>query len=303
MKKWILVGRVKALYVYPVKSFKFLSLTSAEVTPIGLKSGEYRDRHFVVANKEGKQITARDFPKFILIEPKIVDGVLTLTSELRTDSVQVDFKKVLETGEKRSVSVWFDIGVNAYDCGDEIGDWICDTVEQPRGSFRLYYCAPYDDVTRKICDDPNYVKYGGKRTDKVIFPDVAPVNIQTEGSLDDLNSRFTDRKFSIMNFRPSIYITGNGPFDEDNWAKVRFGNGEATLSYAEPCTRCIFTTIDAKTAEKDPNSEPLRTLRSYRQVDKSLKHIFQYSPVFGANMLVDKTGPIHVGDEVYAQYK
>lgn len=43
-KSWILVGRVKALYVYPVKSFKFLSLTSAEVTPIGLKSGEYRDR-------------------------------------------------------------------------------------------------------------------------------------------------------------------------------------------------------------------------------------------------------------------
>lgn len=143
--------------------------------------------HFVVANKEGKLITARDFPKFILIEPKIVDGVLTLTSEHRTDSVQVDFKKVLEIGEKRSVtcvklfvlfrvnrllsnnffSVWFDIAVNAYDCGDEIGDWICDTVEQPRGSLRLYYCAPYDDVTRKICDDPNYVKYGGKRTDKV----------------------------------------------------------------------------------------------------------------------------------------
>jgi len=234
-----------------------------------------------------------------------VDAVLTLkdTSEKRKDSVEVDLKKVLERSEKNTIKIWNEVPVNGYDCGDDVSDWICDYVSQPRGSLRLYYCGPYDEIVRTINQDPNYVKYGGKRTDKVIYTDVAPMNVQTEASLNDLNSRFTDKKFSILNFRPNIYITGNGPFDEDNWAKIKIGANEVTLSYAEPCTRCIFTTIDADTAVKDPNSEPLRTLRSYRQVDKSLKHIFQYSPVFGANMVVDRTGPIHVGDEVFAIYK
>jgi uncharacterized protein len=38
--------------------------------------------------------------------------------------------------------------------------------------------------------------------------------------------------------------------------------GEATFRKTRNCTRCLLTTVDPKTGEKDPEQEPLKTLRT-----------------------------------------
>lgn len=57
--------------------------------------------------------------------------------------------------------------------------------------------------------------------------------------------------------------------------------------------RCIFTTIDPVTAERDPQREPLETLKKNRTI------IPNESPVMGLHLAVRVPGTISVGDNVY----
>ena len=64
-------------------------------------------------------------------------------------------------------------------------------------------------------------------------------------------------------------------------ARRRRGKG------AKPCGRCILTTIDPHTGERDPNREPLATLLKYRQVDGEA--------LLGQNLLPLGRGELRVG--------
>jgi len=57
------------------------------------------------------------------------------------------------------------------------------------------------------------------------YQDVAPFNILSDASVDDLNSRL-DTKITCRNFRPNILATGCGSFDEDSWKKVKINGIE-----------------------------------------------------------------------------
>jgi uncharacterized protein YcbX len=52
----------------------------------------------------------------------------------------------------------------------------------------------------------------------------------------------------------------------------------------------VLTTIDQQTAQKSPNSEPLRTLATYRQADNST--------LFGQNVTGPAHGRLRVGDVI-----
>ena len=61
--------------------------------------------------------------------------------------------------------------------------------------------------------------------------------------------------------------------------------------------RCIFTNIDPETAERH-KEEPLKTLKSYRQFEKTGD-----SPVLGIHLGVRIEGAVKVGDAVYIEDK
>lgn len=49
---------------------------------------------------------------------------------------------------------------------------------------------------------------------QVAFPDVAPVMMMSENTVNDVKSRVPDKDITVMNFRPNILIEGCEAFDE-----------------------------------------------------------------------------------------
>ena len=74
---------------------------------------------------------------------------------------------------------------------------------------------------------------------------------------------------------------------EDAWSALTIGT--ASLEVAWPCSRCVLTTIDPDTGEKDPDGEPMRTLTTYRRRDRSV--------YFGQNLIPRALGTVAVGDQ------
>lgn len=76
--------------------------------------------------------------------------------------------------------------------------------------------------------------------------------------MNDLNSRLST-PVTVYQFRPNIIIENVVAFAEDNWKWLKIGD-EAVFYNVKPCTRCIFTTLDAETGDRSKEREPLKTL-------------------------------------------
>ncbi len=87
-----------------------------------------------------------------------------------------------------------------------------------------------------------------------------PYLIISQTSLDDLNGRL-DAPIGMERFRPNIVIAGGAPFQEDQWSMI--GIGDVRFSLVKPCARCVITTTDQRTGQR--NKEPLSTLATYRK--------------------------------------
>jgi len=306
-QRWVQVGTISELFIFPIKSCKGRSVQELECLSMGAKSGEYYDRRFVVADSTGKFLTAREAPKIVLIEPKVENDVLTLVAPNK-EPVSADLNKVVANGRVTRVTLWGNMPVDAFDCGDEIANWIYDYVGKAdnRENFRLYYHTPGLFNSRSLNNHPKYGSFGlfGKRNDLTVFPDSTPYMLMTESSMTDLNTRTPNgEQFSIHNFRPNFIVVGTNAFDEDKWAKVRIGE-QTSFTNVKACGRCLLSTVDWATGEKHPRSEPLSTLRSYRVTkNPEEKKYFGASPMFGINLAIDRLGRVKVGDPVYVTYK
>ena len=128
-------------------------------------------------------------------------------------------------------------------------------------------------------------KYKVKGDEIVGFADGFPFLLISEESLNELNSRLSE-KLPMNRFRPNIVVSGGNSFQEDSWKKIKIG--EVVFRVAKPCARCEITTVNQLTAEK--GNEPLETLGVYRTKPKGI--------MFGQNLIQENNGTIHVGDVV-----
>lgn len=60
--------------------------------------------------------------------------------------------------------------------------------------------------------------------------------------------------------------------------------------------RCVFTNIDPETAQRDPEEDPLKTLKKYRQFEKTGE-----SPVMGIHLGIREFGKLKLGDPVFVE--
>lgn len=77
-KKATVVGRVQAMYVYPVKSFKGIPLEASLVEPRGLLF----DRLWMVADETGRFRTQRQIPKMAQIQPSLPTSMIDVRRSL-----------------------------------------------------------------------------------------------------------------------------------------------------------------------------------------------------------------------------
>ncbi len=118
----------------------------------------------------------------------------------------------------------------------------------------------------------------------------------TESSLAALNdevlagSAHGRDPLPMTRFRPNVVVRGTEPWVEDDWRRVRIG--EVTFRAVKGCARCVMTTIDPETAERE--KEPIASLSRLRRWDGKTW--------FGVNLIPDlagaATGQIRVGDDV-----
>ncbi|XP_044285653.1 mitochondrial amidoxime reducing component 2-like [Varanus komodoensis] len=279
------VGTVSALFVYPVKSCRGLAVQRAEVTRLGLRSGDMRDRCWLVIKEDGHMVTARQEPRLVLISITSENGCLILSAPEMND---LRIPVSLPTRNAIQNCRLFGSDIQGRDCGEEAAQWIRTFLKS----------EPYRLVHFELNMSPRNSKDAFETfqpSDKIAYPDCSPVMILSEASLGDLNSRL-EKKVQIRNFRPNILVTECGPYEEDTWNDIIIGDAE--MKGAMGCPRCIFTTIDPDTGILD-RKEPLETLKSYRLCDPSEQHIYKSHPLFGFYFGVTKTGTVQVGDIVY----
>ncbi|KAH0622683.1 hypothetical protein JD844_025194 [Phrynosoma platyrhinos] len=279
------VGTVSGLFVYPVKSCRGVAVEKAQVTELGLRSGDLRDRCWLVIKEDGHMVTARQEPRLVLISITNENGYLILSAPEMKD---LRIPATLSNKNPVHNCRLFGSDIQGRDCGDEAAQWI--TAFLKSEPYRLVHFEP--NMTPRNAKDlielfqPN---------DKIAYPDCSPVMILSEASLEELNSRL-EKKVQIRNFRPNILVTGCGPHEEDTWDEIVIGDVE--MKGALACPRCILTTVDPDTGIMD-RKEPLETLKSYRLCEPSKRHIYKSHPLFGWYFGIDKTGTVQVGDLVY----
>ncbi|XP_018427550.1 PREDICTED: mitochondrial amidoxime-reducing component 1 [Nanorana parkeri] len=281
------VGEVSQLFLYPVKSCKGVPLQEAECRDYGLKNGELRDRHWLVVKEDKVHVTARQEPRMVLITVTCDRGHLTLSAPGMN---KLDIPLKLLTSNAIFTCKVHGNEVSGRDCGDEASRWITNFLK----SVQTYRIVQFEDRMKRRNPKNEYPVYN--ENDQVAYPDLSPLLLLSEASLEDLNSKL-ENKVSIRNFRPNIVVSGCGAFAEDSWKEIQIAE-RVMLKRVMPCPRCILTTVDPDTGIINMK-EPLETMRSYRLCDTADKEVYKSSPLFGQFVRIQKTGTIKVGDPVY----
>uniref|UniRef100_A0AC34QUE0 MOSC domain-containing protein n=1 Tax=Panagrolaimus sp. JU765 TaxID=591449 RepID=A0AC34QUE0_9BILA len=308
--EFVPVGYVKELFVHPIKSTKPIKPQWFECTAKGAKYEENQDRSFLVvdAKLDHLFLTARQYPKLVLIESYVKNNVLTVKTP-DGNSVEVDLAEVIKRNDVRRGILFEKKTQDGLDCGDEVAELIANWLNvADKREIRLIYYADGLQTERDFVTDPSYwLNPVPIVPDTPAYQDLASFMLCTEASANELNERLAklgDDKctVSIRNFRPNINVAGTIPFDEDRWLNVKIGEAEFTCY--KPCTRCVLTTVDPDKGAFNKNMQPLRLLRSYRLAPKGkMLDLYGDSPIFGVNMAATKFGKINIGDQVLVRYK
>lgn len=259
---------------YPVKSCRGQSLDAITVEAPGLAG----DRRWMVVHADGAQITAREYPHLLQVEPTLrPDGGLDLVAPGRADLAV----EVPPADRLVPVGVWRH-KLEAALADDAASDWFSDLLGV---AARLVF---HDDPSRRR-PNPRF----GQPDDEMSLADGYPILVTTTASLDAVNDAIAAGPLSdegplpMVRFRPNLVVDGASAWEEDGWRRVRIG--EARFRAVKGCDRCVMTTVDPATAAK--GKEPIATLARLRKWDGITW--------FGMNLITDTPGAtIRVGDEV-----
>jgi len=237
---------ITGLYIYPVKSMKAIPLAQAQLTSKGLQ----HDRLWMVVRTNGRFVTQRDIPRLALVHTGLNEEGVELSMDGH-DSITVPFD--LYDGNQIETKVWGDV-CQTVDQGEAISQWLTRALgsEDPLRLVRM---------KSEFSRPQNHAEILGEET-TTDFADAAPFLVASESSLDSLNSALESRSLSpvpMNRFRPNIVVLGLQPFLEHELAGLSAEHYQ--LKLRAPCERCVVTTIDQDTAEKDPQRQPFKTLQ------------------------------------------
>ncbi|MDC0610976.1 hybrid-cluster NAD(P)-dependent oxidoreductase [Vibrio sp.] len=256
---------VSQLNIYPVKSLKGISISSAWVE----KQGILFDRRFMLAKLDGSMVTARKYPH-------MVNVVVALTSEgiicSYPNKKPIHIRYCDFSMQEVSTTVWSDT-FTAYATTRQASEWFSDIVREP---VSLLFTGKESQ------------RYREKVGNAVSFADGYPLLVISQGSLDELN-RSSSEQHSMAQFRTNIVVEGGEPFVEDSWKTIQIG--EVIFNLVKPCERCILTTVDVEKGAFRPSKEPLKTLSTFRANESG-------GVFFGQNMVAMNEGMIQAGDKI-----
>lgn len=260
---------VSSLHLYPIKGCRGRVLTAAAIDALGIAG----DRRLMLVDADDRFLSQREEPRLATIEPE-VDGPTLLVRHTGVAPLEVELEP---EGPTREVRVWRDT-VTAADQGDTAASWFSAVLGYP---VRLVHFGR--EARRPL--DPEYTPREDAET---AFTDGYPLLGVMEESLADLNGRLA-RPVPMSRFRPNVVVTAGAAWGEDAWHTITIG--AMTFDAVKPCARCVVTTTDQATGERDGAQEPLRTLATFRTIPR-------LGAIFGQNLVPRGTGRIATGDAV-----
>lgn len=313
-KKWRRIGTLSEIYLFPIKSCAPLKLDTKDANGVpceilGLEWQSIVDRCLVVLDQENRVVTGRTYPKMVTIQTEIIaPGNLRITAMdavipvepidinlLEYDAEKPDKKKhtIVPTaiwGSKLKVQL----------CGEIYDQWFSKVLlGKPEGLrlARYHHSKPVRPVCSILAHEPYLT-----RADTGMLGDATSYMLMNLSSVADLNKRL-QKPVQPIQFRSNFHLKmdQDEPYAEDNWSWIKIGGGDAdadgddgaVFRIVAPCTRCIMPNIDPNTGERDANSEPLRTLKTYRKAPKYA------SPPLGSHMGLRRRGVVHPNDVIY----
>ena len=267
------MAHLDSIQTYPLKSAASIDHDIVEVGKWGLSY----DRNFAIVDLDENCITARTHPKIMHIQPKIENDQLYLSYQNK----EIGIISLSASDQKQDLAFKI-FSYDAYGAitkNENLTEFISNLIGAP--------CQIMKTSTHK--KRHVMAKHGGESQDTLAFADQAPILLASMASLADLNDR-TPHIIKMEQFRPNLIVANVESGEEDTWKRIQIG-ANVKLRLIQQCERCIFTTIDPQTLQKDPKGEPLRTLSKYRLNEKK-------NTVFGMHAVVEEGGKISKGDQI-----
>ena len=262
------ISEIAELRVYPIKSCRGMKVPSIDLTLQGLRL----DRRWMFVDADNKFVTIRQNSKMTLINTSIDEANQKLVITIGDDkSKQVsvpldpDDEYLAQNCKPVTVNIW-DTETQAYMYTDPK---MQELFREFIGEGKELNLVIKDPKNERVCaGNASVGELGRKAT--VNFPDVLPVQIASQSSLAELNSRLKaqgEEEITVERFRSNIIIKGDGPWSEDSWKTVRINGSTAPLANWVPsmvsgltgaididvvarCPRCQVPNVNPDTAEK-----------------------------------------------------
>lgn len=261
---------VKNLVSYPLKSGRPLSVSAAFVKRDGFND----DRRMMAVDEAGVFITARETPEMLSIAVSYRGGRVFFSAP-GVETIELASADICEA-RLCPAEIWGQ-PIEGNDGGDRIASWLSAVLSR---SARLLIQSPR--APRPFNAVPDC---------RVNFGDSAPVLLTNEASLEELNRHLGDPA-DMLQFRPNIVLSKAEAFAEDGWKHLRIGDLE--FEVVDDCARCVFTTMDPVSGERNLSGEPMTTLARLRRArDRKDSDVY-----FGVYLRPCTQGHITIGDRV-----
>ncbi|KAI4683111.1 uncharacterized protein J4E84_007013 [Alternaria hordeiaustralica] len=294
-------AEITGLFIHPIKSCHGISVKSAKLLPTGLDL----DRQWMwVSYPNYEFLTIRQNSKMTLIRP---------TYDEKTDTLTVTAPAPNPVDEKLEFSIpahpskeWLDENTEEHSAkiwSTTTGTRVYSTkMTAPFNSFfdkevRLVYKPPVSEDPRPLVSNGAPAVLG--RDASTCFPDLMPVLVGNQSSIDELNTRLKAAEgltIDVRRFRPNILVKGdaNTPWDEDRWKTIKItpdaGDKPIVLDITQRCARCQVPNVHPDSAEKH-KTQPWDALMKYRRIDEGIT----YKPCYGMLAVPKSVGDLRVG--------
>ncbi len=275
---------VIALNTYPVKSLAGIAVNGIKLAQTGLEN----DRYWMVIMPNGRFVTQRQIPAMARINTRLDNHQLILHAQGHPPAAVTAGDG---SGLRRQVTVCGDQCI-AVDEGDRISRWLTEVLHS-RHPLRLVR------IDREYPRPQSKPELLGAHT-STCFADAAPYLIASTASLDALNKILLSKQLhpvDMRRFRPNIVVRGLPAFAEHDIAFYHQVDGRYSFKNCYPCERCIVTTIDQDSGEKDPAKQPFETLKELNPMPQRPQ-----APAFADNATLEAGcgQTIRVGDQLVA---
>ncbi|MDH6136461.1 uncharacterized protein YcbX [Kitasatospora sp. MAA4] len=271
------------LHRYPVKSMYRQNPAAATVEPWGLTG----DRRWMLAGQDGKAITQRDAPSLARFRTGFdEDGALLVTSP-EGDRLRVPAPS---GAAQPAVGDVFGSRFAAAEAEEKARLWFAERLPERLAHVRLLHLD--DPLARPV--NENFSAPG----DTVSMADGFPLLATSTASLAALNTWMTAKgapALPMERFRPNLVVDGTEEWEEDGWRRVAIG--ELTFRAVKLCGRCVVTTTDQETGERQ-GPEPLASLAEHHRLDKKAAFGVNLIPERPTGVTGDILGTVRVGDQV-----